>query len=191
MPFNLIQDWLEKEVSRGSVYPNRMVLATAGNNAIPHCRIVAIKEIINESLIFFTQRETRKVKEMRENPNVSATIWLPLQQREIMLDGKVVALSPDENAHYWKQMLPENRLRFSVYAPLSSMPIESLQELETKYEVLKNQFKDAKVPMSEYYCGYRLIPERMVFYTLGNETFSEVYRYQMQDGEWSKQLISS
>lgn len=191
MPFNLIQDWLEKEVSKGSTYPNRMVLATAGKDAIPHCRIVAIKEIVNQSIVFFTQRETRKVKEMQENPRVSATIWLPLQQREVIFDGKVEALSKNENADYWKKMLYENQLRFSTYAPVSSMPINSLQELEDKYQALKNQFKGQAIPMSEYYYGYRLIPETMVFYTLGSETFSEVYRYQIIDGEWARQLVSS
>lgn len=191
MPFNLTQDWLEKEVSKGSIYPNRMVLATAGKDAIPHSRIVAIKEIVNQSIVFFTQRETRKVKEMQENPRVSATIWLPLQQREIIFDGNVEALSKDENVSYWKNMMHENQLRFSTYAPVSSLPINSLQELENKYQVLKNQFKDQAVPMSEYYCGYRLIPETIVFYTLGSETFSEVYRYQIVDGEWVKQLVSS
>lgn len=178
-------------MSLGSAYPNRMVLATAKKDAIPHCRIVAIKEIDDQSIVFFTQRETRKVREMRENPNASATIWLPLQQREIILDGKIEALSADENARYWEKMLPDNRLRFSTYAPVSSMPISSLQELEDKFNLLKIQFKNSEVPMSEYYCGYRLIPEVMVFYTLGNESFSEVYRYQMIQGKWSKQLVSS
>jgi len=189
--FNLINNWLENEKSLGSAYPNRMVLATAGKDAIPHCRIVAIKEILNHSIIFFTQKETRKVKEMNENPSVSATIWLPLQQREVILDGEVEALTHDENIHYWEKMLPDNRLRFFTYAPVSGMPISSLRELEDRYELLKNQINGSDVPMSDFYVGYRLKPKTIVLYTLGTDTFSEVYRYQLINGEWSKQLISA
>lgn len=191
MVFALINDWLEKEKKLGSAYPNRMVLATAGRDAIPHCRIVAIKEIVNQSIIFFTQKGTRKVKEMQGNPNVSATIWLPLQQREVILDGEVEEMTHNESINYWKKMLPADRLRFSAYAPISGMPINSLSKLEARFELLKNQFNSSDIPMSDFYVGYRLKPKSMVFYTLGIATFSEVYRYQLINGEWDKQLISS
>lgn len=190
LPFKLINEWLEKEKSLGSTYPNRLVLATASKNAIPHSRIVAIREITEESLLFFTQKGTRKTLEMKENPTVSSTIWLPLQQREIIIDGEIQELLPEENLKYWNELPREQQLKFSAYSPISSQPINSIKELEERYEALAIQYENSIVPMTMYYCGYRLIPSTFYFYTLGVETFSEVFKFEKINNQWKKQLIS-
>lgn len=190
IPFEIINEWLEKEKSLGSPYPNRIVLATAGQNAIPHSRVVAIREITNDSLLFFTQYGTRKTLEMKENPIASATIWLPLQQREIIIDGSIEKLAQEENLKYWKELPREQQLKFTTYAPISSQPIKSNNELEDKYQALTMQYKDSAVPMTDYYCGYRLIPDKFYFYTLGTETFSEVFKFEKIANQWHKELIS-
>lgn len=190
MPINKMREWLEKEQSLGSPDPNNIVLATSGNDGIPHSRIVAIREITNEGVLFFTQRSTRKARELTENSKVSMTLWLPLQQREVIIDGMAKALSHNENEKYWQENSRERQLRFSVYGQMSAQPISSLSVLEEKYRSLSKKYHDQIIPMNENYCGFCIIPSTFYFYTLGIEMFSEVEKYLLQAGKWQSQLIS-
>ena len=125
MPYTKMQEWLDKENDLGSENPNRVVLATATSNGIPHSRIVAVREISPKGILFFTQQGTRKVAEITENPHASMTLWLAMQQREVIIDGIIEALAQDENKYYWETMSRERQLRFSTYSPVSTQPIGS------------------------------------------------------------------
>lgn len=190
MPFLKIKKWLEIEKSRGSANPDCIVLATAAMDAVPHSRIVAIKEISDSSVLFFTQPSTRKALEMKENPVASATLWLPLQQREVIMDGKIHPLSNEENEAYWEQLPRERQLRFTSYAPTSGQPIESLEILNQKQAALAATHPSGQVPMNNLYCGYRLEIHTFYFYTLGGDSFSEYIQFKRVADHWQKQLLS-
>ncbi|OAI48815.1 hypothetical protein AYO45_00640 [Gammaproteobacteria bacterium SCGC AG-212-F23] len=136
-PISKMNEWLSKEKALGSMNPDRVVLATATKEGIPHSRIVAIREISPEGVLFFTQKGTRKVYELHGNPKASMTLWLPMQQRQVILDGIIQILTFEENIQYWKTMLRERQLRFSAYAPTSGKAIRSLDEIENKYNMSK------------------------------------------------------
>lgn len=193
MPFNLMADWLAQEAKSGSVNPDRAVLSTVTSAGIPHSRVVAIKAIEDESesVLFFTQRGTRKFVELTENPQVSMTFWFAMQQRQIILEGVAKPLSLQENEMYWRALPRERQLRFSSYAPTSGKAIDSLVELDKKLVVLKQQYQDfPSLPMSEFYCGFRVFPDTLYFYTLGSESFSEMIKYAKNTSGWNHQLLS-
>lgn len=191
MVFSKTKEWLEKEKELGSPDPYNIVLATATKEGVPHSRIVAIREITTESILFFTQRHTKKVQELTENPRASMTLWLPLQQREVVIDGNIKSLSEEESVPYWQTLSRERQLRFSVYAATSGQPIDSLSELMQRQEMLDEKFKGSSIPLSENaYCGFRLFPQTFYFYTLGKDTFSEVIKYTLVEENWKQQSLS-
>lgn len=190
MPVKLINEWLAKEQELGSKQPNRIVLATAGRDGIAHSRIVAIREIAEKGVLFFTQRASRKTREIAENPLGSMTLWLPLQQREIVLEGKIEAIPREENEYYWSKRPREMQLRFSAYAPTSGQVLSSLDELEEKYQEILHRSGDKAVPMSEDYCGYWLVADTLVFYTLNDDGFSDVMRYRKVGEDWLIERLS-
>jgi pyridoxamine 5'-phosphate oxidase len=189
MFFERIIEWIEKEKSLGSENPDCIVLATAAKNSIPHSRIVAIREINEYGILFFTQQGTRKTIEIEENPIASMTLWLPLQQREVVLEGNVITLTNSENENYWEKLPKDRQLKFASYAPTSGQAIESISMLEEKYHHLKQKYKDSQVPITNY-CGYRLVPSVICFYTLGIKSFSNIERYTLKDNDWYKELLS-
>lgn len=183
-----MQEWLEIEKQLGSQDADRVILATASAAGKVHSRVVAIREITEAGVLFFTQRATRKVADLTENPSASMTLWLPLQQREVILDGITQPLTSDENNFYWDTLPYERQVKFTMHR--SGKQISSLIALENEYQVLLNTYRHEKVPISDSYCGYRLTPEIIYFYTLGVETFSEVIKYSRLDLGWEKELIS-
>lgn len=189
-PVHIMREWLNQETELGSPNPGNIVLATAAKEGAPHSRIVAICEASEKGVLFFTQRGTRKVAEISKNPQVSMTLWLPLQQREVIIEGRVVALNQEENHHYWNLLPYDRKLRFSAYSPTSSEPIQGISELEDKVKILAQKYTAETIPISPYYCGYRLIPEVFYFYTLGTTTFSEVMKYSLAQEHWQKQVLS-
>lgn len=190
MPFNKTKEWIDQESELGSPNPSNAVLSTVGLNGFPHGRVVAVREFTDTGFVFFTQRDTRKVAELNKNPRASLTFWLALRQRQIIIEGTVLALTPEENQRFWQALPRERQLRFSTYAPISGQPIGSILELEVKAEVLSQRWAEEEIPMSEFYYGFRLVPETFYFYTVGTKTFSEVSRYTCEQGLWMKKRLS-
>jgi len=189
-PLIKMREWMETEKILGSANADRVVLATCSPEGTPHSRIVAIREITSEGILFFTQRSSRKVAELEHNPRASMTLWLALQQRQVILDGIVKPLTNNENEKFWAALPRERQLRFSAYAPTSGQVIDSLSVLEDQLDALTKKFSGNEIPMSSHYCGFHLIAATMYFYTLGDNVFSESLKFERRQNAWDKQLVS-
>jgi pyridoxamine 5'-phosphate oxidase len=189
MPFGKIIEWLEKEKNLGVEQPNNAVLATITSTGIPHSRVVAIREIESDGLVFFTQKKTRKVSELLNNPSASMTFLFAMQQRQIILEGKAHPLSQKENEQFWEALPRERQLRFSARASMPEQVAQDLNLLEKRKDELSKQFDHQRIPMSTSYFGFRFIPETFIFYTLSSATFSEVIKYSKEKNDWKPQLI--
>ncbi|HAT9040235.1 TPA: pyridoxamine 5'-phosphate oxidase [Legionella pneumophila subsp. pneumophila] len=190
MPFNMLKEWLNKEKERGIEDPSCAVLSTCSSSSEPHSRVVAIREIETESLLFFTQQKTRKVAELLNNPKSCLNFLFAMQNRQVILEGTAIPISQEENEAFWSTLPCERQLRFSAYAPTSGLVIKDLNQLETRKKELSDQFAGLPIPMSEYYFGFRFIPETWIFYTVGSISFSEVIRYTKIEDSWKSELIS-
>ncbi len=189
-PIDILRQWLFEEKKRGAPDPHHAVLSTATDNAIPHGRIVHIREITSESLLFFTKKGTRKYDELKNNLRASMTFWFELFQREVMIDGIIEKLSEIENKHYWESKTRDSQIRFYSYVFDFSCPISSKHELENKRVEIANNYRNLALPLSPFYCGFRLKPTRIVFYTSRADELSDVLEYQLNKNEWHKQILS-
>lgn len=190
MPFHKTREWLTKEKDLGVEDPDCAILSTVTPTGIPHSRVVAIRKIETDSLLFFTQQKTRKVKELLNNPSAAMNFLFTMQQRQITLEGIAKPLSPDENKQFWQTLPRVRQLRFSAYAPTSGQIIQALTDLEKRRKDLEEQFSGKTIPMSEHYCGFRFVPETFIFYTVGSISFSEVLKYSKENDAWTQQLLS-
>ncbi len=194
-PLMLLKQWLVEEQKLGAPNPQQAVLSTVAyeemvSSAFPHSRVVAIREITLESLLFFTQTGTRKVSELRANPNGAMTFWFELYQREVVLEGVVEPLSEAENQFYWESYPREAQIRFYSYAVTSAQPIASKQLLVEKKEALTKIYTDREIPMSPFYLGFRFNPVKLLFYAYQTDVLSDVFEYRYKGGEWHRQLLS-
>ena len=189
-PIQQLNLWINEERHKGAPNPQQAVLSTATKESIPHARMVAIREISEQSLLFFTQKGTRKVTELLTNPIATLTFWFELFQREVIIEGSVEALLPEENERYWQTYPREAQIRFYSYAASSSQPISSKHQLEKKKKDISANYTDKPLPMNEYYCGFRIKPARIVFYAYRTDELSDVVEYQCVDNRWIETLLS-
>ena len=190
MPIELLNNWLQEECIAGASEPQQAVLSTSTRDAVPHARVVAIREISAEGLLFFTQRDSRKVGELTSNPVAAITFWFELLQREVIIEGTVVPLTDNDNALYWQTYPREAQIRFCSYAPTSSKRIASKQLLENKRQQIELDYSGLPIPFSELYCGFRVKPARFVFYAYRTDELSDVIEYSCVDGQWVQHLLS-
>ena len=97
---------------------------------------------------------------------------------------------PEENERYWHTYPREAQIRFYSYAATSSQPIVNKHQLEKKKKDIDINYQDKPLPMSEFYCGFRIKPVRMVFYTYRTDELSDVLEYRYVDNSWIKTLLS-
>lgn len=190
-PFYLLKEWLEKEKQIGILDPQQAVLSTVTHDAKPHARVVAIREITENELIFFTQRGTRKVAEIKGNPNVCLTFWFEHYQREVIIEGTAKELSAQENQQYWQNYPKEAQIRFYAYSPTSGLCIPAKSILEEKRTQIQQDFLEKPLPISLLYCGFALLPHRFIFYHYRTDELSDVINYALdtQYG-WQKSILS-
>lgn len=191
MPIQFLEKWIKEEKDNGAPNPQQAILSTATKGGMPHSRVVAIREITSQGILFFTQKGTRKVTEIAENPRVSLTFWFELMQREVIIEAIIEALSEEENKKYWSTYPRIAQIRFLAYAPTSSQPIDSKQILEYKKSVIEQEYRDQELPYTPLYCGYRIIPTKFTFYQYRTDELSDVSQYVLQENnQWQKQVIS-
>tara|TARA_Y100000588_G_C14249660_1_gene922948 strand:+ start:1415 stop:1996 length:582 start_codon:yes stop_codon:yes gene_type:complete len=189
-PMDLMRQWLDEEKLKGAQNAQHAVLSTQGLNGHPHGRIVAIREIEEERILFFTQKRTRKVEELKKNSTAAITFWFERSAREVMIEGDAIFLSEAENEKYWHTYPRWAQIRFLSYAPTSGLPIENKQKLEIKRNEIESDHQDTPLPLSPDYCGIYVIPKRIVFYTYRLDELSDVWEYQINETGVVKKRLS-
>ncbi|HRD68996.1 MAG TPA: pyridoxamine 5'-phosphate oxidase family protein [Legionella sp.] len=190
IPTQLLTTWIADEKSLGAQHVQYAVLSSQGLNGASHGRVVAIREITEENLIFFTQKRTRKVEEIKNNNKVSLTFWFERCAREVIIEGEAHFLSKKQNIEYWASYPKWAQIRFCSYAPTSAMPIVSKQLLEEKRLEIEKFTQNNELPYSPDYCGIAIRPTRFVFYTYRLDELSDVWEYQMEGTNFVKQTLS-
>lgn len=189
-PIALLNEWINQEKTSGAKYTQHAVLSTSGAAGEGHGRVVAVRLIDEEGLLFFTQQRTRKVAEIKRCNKVSLIFWFEREAREVIVEGEAAFLSHDENEQYWNSYPQWAQVRFSSYAPTSGLPIANKQQLEEKRRELQEQHQDTPLPLSPDYCGIRIRPERFVFYSYRLDELSDVWEYQIEKQGFTYKILS-
>ena len=179
----LMNAWVEIE----ALPFNMGVLATVDENGFPKSRTVAIREINEHGLLFFTQLGSAKVAQIAVNPYVSFTFLLPSTQRQVTVFGRIKPLGESENLKYWETYNQERRLRFLVYGTKSGQPIKKQQDLDEELVALKEQFKSSLPERPQEYIGYMIVPEEIKFYQLNEHRLSDSISAKYNHNNWTLQ----
>ena len=161
-PFDQFNVWMEETIKANLIDPSAMILATASKNAAPSVRVVLLKGIDSEGLIFFTNYESRKGKDIYENPQASLLFFWKELERQIRISGEVKKVSKKESEEYFHSRPYESQL--AALASKQSSIISDRQYLEEKFEELKKEFNGKRIPLPSFWGGFKLIPESFEFW---------------------------
>ena len=160
-PLAQFRAWFEHAVAAGVVEPEAMALATATPEGVPSVRFVLLKGIDERGVEFFTNYESRKARELTENPRAAlAILWKPLQ-RQVRLEGPVELLSGEESDAYFATRSRGSQL--GAWASRQSEAIPDREWLETRLREMDTSYPEI-VPRPPHWGGFLLRPEAIEFW---------------------------
>lgn len=160
-PIRQFLRWHNDAVSAGLPEPNAMTLATAERDGRPSARIVLLKRVESGGFQFFSNYQSRKGKELEENPHAALVFHWEELGRQVRVEGIAERLSGEESDKYFASRPVDNNL--STLASLQG-EVVSRQELDRRFEQLRGMYRNKQIPRPPHWGGYRVTPERMEFW---------------------------
>lgn len=183
-PFALFERWF-LAAREGEFDPVAMSLATATRAGRPSLRTVLLKEFDARGFVFYTNYNSRKSRELAENPRAGLLFFWPSHERQVRIDGAVEQVSPAESDAYFRQRPLESRI--SVYASNQSECVASRKALDDAYAVAAARFANGEVPRPEWWGGYRVTPEEFEFWQGRVGRLHDRLRYRrLSTGGWER-----
>ena len=186
-PIARLQAWLDE--ARGAVSePHAMTLATSTPDGKPSARVVLLRGLDARGLAFFTNRESRKGRELRVNPHAAVVLhWWELG-RQARIEGTVEEVSEAESVAYWETRPRGSQL--AAWASRQSDVLADRDELDGRVAEADDRFAGAAVPLPPFWGGYRLVPETIELWTHRDDRLHERVRYERDGVGWSRTLLA-
>jgi pyridoxamine 5'-phosphate oxidase len=179
-PFAQFTAWFQESAQTGLPDATAMTLCTASAEGRPSSRILLLKKFDERGFVFFTNLESRKAREIAENPNVSLHFtWLPLQ-RQVSINGVAGKLPTAEVLAYFA-LRPFGSQLAATISP-QSRRVSARALLEAKWEEAKRKFADGKVPLPSFWGGYRVVPREFEFWQGRDDHLHDRFLYTRESG---------
>lgn len=160
-PVRQFLTWLEDAGEAGIREPNAMTLATAAANGEPSARIVLLRGVDVDGFTWYTNRESRKGRDLAENPRAALVFHWDVLERQVRVVGSVERVPDDVSARYFAGRPRQSQL--GAWASPQGQPIAGREVLEAAHRRLDEAFPD-DVPLPPFWGGYRLRPEMIEFW---------------------------
>ncbi|WP_338730779.1 pyridoxamine 5'-phosphate oxidase [Mangrovimonas cancribranchiae] len=162
-PMTLFKEWFhEIDENFPKVEANAMTLSTIGVSGFPESRIVLLKEMDHDSLVFFTNYNSNKAKAIAKNPNVCLSFFWPELERQVIIKGVANKTSSDISDTYFKSRPKGSRI--GALVSNQSEEVESREVLDKKLVDLSEEYADKEVSRPAWWGGYKVTPLELEFW---------------------------
>ena len=187
-PLDEVRAWYDEAVAAGIREPNAMALATASPDGVPSVRIVLLKGIDDRGIRFFTNYESRKGRELTENPYAALVFYWREVNRQVRITGRVSKLPAAESDAYFATRPLGSRL--AALASRQSFVIPSCAVLEARFAELASGYPNGGPPRPINWGGYCVHPDEIEFWQRGPNRLHDRLRYRKSRGAWILERLS-
>jgi pyridoxamine 5'-phosphate oxidase len=164
-----------------------MALATADRRGRPSVRYVLLKGADPRGFVFYTNTRSAKARDLRANRRAAIAFYWDATGRQVRCEGRVTEVSPAEADAYWASRPRGSQVASAVSR--QSAPLESNEFLMARYRELLRSYEGAQVPRPEVWSGFRIVAERIEFWTRREPRLHRRELFVRSGGKWTMKLL--
>ena len=189
-PFKLFEKWFNEAKKNEINDPNALALGTASKTGIPSVRMVLLKGFDKNGFVFYTNLNSQKGNELKDNPNATMCFHWKSLLRQIRIVGTLNLVDDKTADDYYNTRAYESRI--GAWASKQSSILKSREELLDSLESFKKKYSDKNsVPRPDYWSGWNLKPSSIEFWLDGDNRIHERLKYTLDENKnWVKNLLS-
>ncbi|MFN4972457.1 MAG: pyridoxamine 5'-phosphate oxidase [Bacteroidota bacterium] len=181
-PFLQFEQWLHEAIQAEVNEPNAMVLSTIKPDLSPSSRAVLLKGFSRNGLIFYTNYESNKAKQISHNNRVALNfLWLELQ-RQVRVEGIVTTLNDEENDRYFVSRPTGSQI--GAHASPQSTVVQNREELERRFSEFEALFSQKAIVRPRHWGGFVVIPHLFEFWQGRENRLHDRFQYQQIKDGW-------
>ena len=189
-PFKLFEKWFDEAKKKEINDPNALALGTASKTGIPSVRMVLLKGFNNNGFVFYTNLNSQKGNELKDNPNATMCFHWKSLLRQIRIVGTLKLVDDKTADDYYNTRSYESRI--GAWASKQSSVLKNRKELLDTLEIFKKKYNDKdNVPRPDHWSGWNLKPSSIEFWLDGDNRIHERLKYFLdENNNWAKKLLS-
>jgi pyridoxamine 5'-phosphate oxidase len=189
-PMELFKVWMDEAKKTELNDPNALALGTSDQNNSPSIRMVLLKDFNKEGFVFYTNLNSQKGNELKDNPKTAMCFHWKSLLRQVRINGVVQKVSNEVADKYYKTRSYESRI--GAWASKQSSVLNNREELLNAMEEYKKKYKnETEVPRPNHWSGWNLAPSSIEFWLDGDSRIHERLKYvKDKNGGWNKYLLS-
>jgi len=187
-PFELFNIWMSEAKKKEINDPNALSLATTSVENEPKVRMVLLKGISENGFIFYTNLNSPKSNNLKNNPKASMCFHWKSLQRQIIISGSVTQVNDKEADDYFKSRPYESKI--GAWASNQSQAMNKREDFLKKIDEFKKKFKDKdNVPRPKHWSGWCLNPSSFEFWLGDKYRIHERLKYNKVSNNWKKEIL--
>jgi len=187
-PVDLFTEWFNEAKNTELNDPNALSLATVDKNMIPSVRMVLLKNYNQDGFVFYTNLNSKKSIDIKNNPNASMCFHWKSLRRQIRVSGKVNVIGNKEADDYFNSRAYGSRI--GAWASTQSQVMKNRDEFLQKIKEYEKKYPDQKkVPRPPHWSGWRLDPHEIEFWLEIKNRVHERLNYKKEKDSWIKEVL--
>jgi pyridoxamine 5'-phosphate oxidase len=181
-PINQLSLWLNDAISGKIQEPTAMILSTIDQSGNPESRVVLLKELKADGLVFYTNYNSKKGQQIIDNKNVSVVFFWPELERQIRIKGSVVQVSEEDSSAYFLSRPIDSQL--GAWASPQSQVIESREVLDENYRYYQEYFRIHEIEKPPHWGGFLIRPEYFEFWQGRSNRLHDRLEFTRNEDSW-------
>lgn len=187
-PFDQFELWLLQAVEAKVPEVQAVNLATVSKDGKPASRIVYLRELEDHKFRIYTNYNSRKAKEMLQNPHVSLTFFWPELERQIRIEGVAKKADAEFSDNYFKNRPRESQI--GAWASNQSSVLKNRDELEANVENIRARFEGKDIPRPEFWGGFEITANYYEFWQGRKSRLHDRISYTLEKEKWIIKRLS-